>query len=104
MPASDTPARTEMSRVADRWASNCPPNSTKYPSGILTLPRTFLSISATVLSRSRPDTLHRTTCFRRTFSRLTRFGPLAVVGKSATSRRRIWPRPFGRSSRNSPSL
>ena len=33
MPATETPARPAISRVADRWASNCPPNSTKYPSG-----------------------------------------------------------------------
>ena len=46
-------------------------------------------------------TLQRTVCLRRTFSRLTRFGPLAASGKSATSLSRSWPRPFGRSSRSS---
>ena len=33
MPTTDTAARTAISRVARCWLSNCPPYSTKYPSG-----------------------------------------------------------------------
>ena len=89
MPASATPASTEMRSVAERRASNCPPRSRTYPSGNWTRSFTFRSMSATALPRSRPETLQRTTWMRRTFSRLTRFGPLAALGKSATSLTRI---------------
>ena len=104
IPTTDSAASTLISRVARFWLSNCPPYSTKYPSGIGTSAFTTFSMSPTTDARSRPAALQRMTIRRRTFSRFTWFAPLSPPVSGVTSARflsRTWPFPLGRSSRSS---